>query len=86
MNESQLREAILDALAAVAPEAGGVTLDPAFPLRDQLEMDSMDQLNFMVGISERLGVEVPERDYRELLTLDDAVAYVGRALQAQGGS
>jgi acyl carrier protein len=51
---------------------------PGVPLRDQLDMDSMDFLNFVIGLHGELNVEIPETDYRELSTLDGCVAYLKR--------
>ena len=54
------------------------------PLRDQLDIDSMDYLNFLIGLNARTGVEVPERDYGQLATIDDCVAYVERRVAGAG--
>ena len=45
-------------------------------LRDQVDLDSMDWLNFLLGIDKRLHVEIPEADYASLRTLADVVDYV----------
>ena len=82
MTQDEIREAVLRALCAVAPEADPATLAPDVSLRDQLDVDSMDLLNFVVGIHERLHVDVPESDYGQLGTLDEIVAYVGARIPA----
>jgi len=76
MNESTLRETLFAALRTVAPEAtpGEVAADE--PLRDQVDLDSMDFLNFLIRLHERLGVDVPEADYEKLVTLNDFVAFL----------
>ncbi|HEX6199355.1 MAG TPA: acyl carrier protein [Thermoanaerobaculia bacterium] len=76
MEEPEIRRTVLTALGAVAPEADLATLDPEEPIRDQLDLDSMDFLNFVVSLHERLEVDVPEADYRKLATVDGAVAYL----------
>lgn len=76
MEERDIRRTVLTALGAVAPEADLSTLDPAEPIRNQLDLDSMDFLNFVVSLHERLDVDVPEADYRKLATVDGAVAYL----------
>jgi acyl carrier protein len=53
-------------------------LKPKRPLRDQVDLDSMDWLNFLVALSERFKVEIPETDYKRLGTLDEIVAYLAR--------
>jgi acyl carrier protein len=80
VTHDQIRTAVLDALASVAPEADPATIDPEVSLREQLELDSMDHLNFLIAISEALGVEIPEADYPRLQTLDQVVAYTARRL------
>jgi acyl carrier protein len=75
-----LRAAILEALLDVAPDVDAAALDAARPFRDQFDFDSMDQLNFVVGLHRRLGVDVPESDYPRLATLDGCVAYLSGAL------
>lgn len=76
MTEAQLREAVLQALFSVAPEAEGEPLDPSANLRDQLDIDSMDFLNFLVAVKDAVGVEVPEADYAQVASLDDCVRYL----------
>ena len=80
--DARLRAAVLETLQRVAPEISRDELAPAQPLRDQVDLDSMDWLNFLVGLHERLGVEIPEVDYRKLVTLDDLVAYLRTRIPA----
>ena len=72
----EIRATLLAVLRGIAPEADPKTLDPGESLRDQLDLDSMDFLNFVIGVHERLGVEIPEADYPRLASLDGAVAYL----------
>lgn len=76
MTEPQLRQAVLDSLAAVAPEARGKPIAGDLDLREELDLDSMDFLRVLVGIKERTGIEVPETDAPQLFTLDGAVHYL----------
>jgi acyl carrier protein len=71
-----LRAAVLRALGDVTPEADLDALRPDLPLRDQLDLDSMDVLNFMVGLHAALGVDIPEADYPRCATLDGCVRYL----------
>jgi acyl carrier protein len=80
MTAAQLEAAVLAALGSVAPEVDDLRLDPHQPIRDQLDIDSMDFLNFMVALHEALGVEVPEQDYAEVASLDGCVRYLARKL------
>jgi len=79
MNEQELRQVLVDALTQVAPEIDPAQIDPAADLAEQLDIDSMDFLNVIVAVNERTGIEIPERDYGKLATLDDAVAYLAAA-------
>ena len=76
MTADGVRATVLSVLGEIAPEAdlGGVRGD--VPLRDQLDLDSMDLLNFVVGLHAALGIDIPERDYGRLVTLDACVAYL----------
>jgi acyl carrier protein len=72
-----LLDGVIEVLAGIAPEARDPPLDPDLPLRDQLEMDSMDHLHFAVALQERYGVDIPEVDYARLRCLSELVAYLG---------
>lgn len=78
MTRDEIRQAVLDALAGVAPEGEYDRLEPDRPLRDQLDIDSYDFLNVIVALHERLGIDIPEADYQKLLTLNGAVDYLAR--------
>ncbi|OBI40284.1 phosphopantetheine-binding protein [Mycobacterium kyorinense] len=71
-----LRAEVLSVLTDIAPEVDPAELDDDLLLRDQVDLDSMDWLNFLVGIHKRLHVDIPEADYASLRTLTDVVRYV----------
>lgn len=71
-----LMDAVVASLRAIAPELEPDALDPGRPLRHQVDLDSMDWLNFLVSLHERFGVNIPEADYAQLITLDDVVDYL----------
>jgi acyl carrier protein len=74
MDAAEIRKMVLAELKRIAPELEDVA--PAKPLRDQVDLDSMDWLNFLVALNGRLKIEIPEADYRKLGTLDQVVAYL----------
>jgi acyl carrier protein len=76
MTKDEIRASVLAALASVAPEADTTAIDPKRSLRDQLDLDSMDFLNFVVALHKAVGVDVPERDYAKLDALDAGVEYL----------
>ncbi|HEX9818631.1 MAG TPA: phosphopantetheine-binding protein [Methylomirabilota bacterium] len=71
-----LRATIVRVLGDIAPEADLAALKPDVAFREQLDLDSMDVLNFVVGLHGALGVEIPESDYPKLATLDACVDYL----------
>ena len=76
MTESEIRQAISQALRRIAPEADLDQVGPNENLREALDIDSFDFLNFLIGLHQRLGVEIPEADYGKLTTLSDLVRYL----------
>ena len=85
MSEAEIRQTVLRVLGSIAPEADLDRLNPQGRLRDQLDIDSMDFLNFIIGLHKELKVEIPEKDYGQLLTLDGCVNYLKSALLRSTG-
>ncbi len=75
MSTTDIRAAIKEELSNIAPEMDLAAIDPSADLREALDIDSMDFLNFITAMHRRLGVNVPEVDYPKLFTLDGAAAY-----------
>jgi acyl carrier protein len=86
MNQQELRDVVIRALTDVAPDIDPAMIDPVTDLTEQLDIDSMDFLNIVVAVHKQTGIEIPERDYPKLLTLDDAVAYLLAAEQRGAGA
>ena len=82
MTRDEIRERVIECLREVAPEADLDDLRPDAPLRDQLDIDSMDFLNFVIGLDRSLRVAVPESNYHQLATLDGCVAYLAGKLES----
>jgi len=76
VTKEKIRETVLRALSQIAPEADLAQIKPHLRIRDQLDIDSMDMLNFMIAIHKELKIEIPETDYPKLLTLDDCTEYL----------
>jgi acyl carrier protein len=76
MTADEIRVAVLRLLGKIAPEADLAQLQPNVSFRDQLDVDSMDLLNFLISLHKEFGVEIPERDYGKLTTIDDCVTYL----------
>ncbi len=84
MSDIDIRSVIQEELNNIAPEADLATVDPTADLREALDIDSMDLLNFITAVHRRLGVDVPELDYPKLVTLDGAAKYLQSKLQLAG--
>lgn len=76
MTEDQIRAAIFEVLRKIAPEADAKSLSPDDDLRQALDIDSFDFLNFLVGVHEKLSVDIPEQDYGKLRTLSSIIDYL----------
>lgn len=76
MTETELRERLLAILGGIAPEARELEIDPEQSFRDQIDIDSMDFLNFVTAVHKQLGVPIPELDYPRLASLNGAVHYL----------
>jgi len=80
MTHDQLRDTVLRALGSVVPELRPAEIDTGAILRDQLDIDSMDFINFVIELDKSLGVAIPEADYGELSSVDACVAYLERMM------
>lgn len=78
MTEAAIKDVVFRLLRKIAPEANLEELSPDADLREALDIDSFDFLNFLIAIHENLKVEIPEADYAQVRTLDGVVRYVSR--------
>jgi acetyltransferase len=85
VDSEEIRRAVLATIESIAPETDGQRIRPDQPLRQQIELDSMDWLNVMAGLHDRLSIEIPESDYGRLATLDAIVTYVASRQAEQPG-
>jgi len=76
MTEVEIKQAVRHALSNIAPEIDLDAIDPAKDLRDQIDIDSVDFLNFVIGLHKELGVEIPDADVGKLNTLNGCIAYL----------
>lgn len=76
MNTQQATQVIEDVLGQVAPDADLTSLAPDADLRDTLELDSLDFLSFVEGLSKRVGHRIEEDDYPKLATLASAATFI----------
>jgi len=81
MDTNDIRRGVLQTLCSIAPEVQADALLDAEPLRDQVDLDSMDWLNVLQGLHRRFGVDIPEADYARLSTLQRIVGYLAERLR-----
>ena len=83
MTPDEIKHVIVDALTRIAPEVNTASIRPDANLREELDLDSIDFLNLVLALHERLAVEIPEADYGQLSSLDSAVRYLAGKNPAQ---
>ncbi len=76
MEQQELLAAVVSTLKSIAPEVEESDLVADQPLRAQVDLDSMDWLNFLIGLHDKLKVDIPESDYARLRTLNDLLDYL----------
>ncbi len=76
MNDIDISKTLQEELNNIAPEIDMSGIDPAADLREAMDIDSMDFLNFITALHRRLGIDIPEIDYPKLVTLDGAMTYL----------
>ena len=72
----EIRAGVVAELTTIAPEIEEGDLTDAELLRDQVDLDSMDWLNFLVALNKRFAVDIPESQYASLRTIDDLTGYI----------
>jgi acyl carrier protein len=76
MSREETADVVRRALASVAPESENQPIDPDADFRDQMDIDSMDFLNFIIAVHEATGIDVPEQDYPQLASLNGCMDYL----------
>ena len=76
MNEEEIKEIVFQLLKKIAPDTEPSTLKPDENIRETLNIDSFDSLQFIVALNEKTGIEIPEEDYGKITTLQALTAYI----------
>jgi acetyltransferase len=76
VDETDIRKAVLETIASIAPEADPAQIRPGEPLRRQVDLDSMDWLNVLAGVAQRLSITIDETEAGRLSTVDAIVAHL----------
>lgn len=74
------RAAFEEVLGGIAPEVDLNEIDPDAELRREVDLDSVDFMNVLLGLEEELGIEIPETDAERLTTIDACVRYLAGKL------
>ncbi len=82
MTIDEIKNVVLEIIQDIDDEADLENLDPSEPLRDQLDLDSMDFLDIVMELRKRYQIQIPEADYPELASLDSCVTYLTPRLKA----
>jgi acyl carrier protein len=83
MTEAEIRKLVCEILSDIAPETDPALLPGDRDIREGLDIDSMDFLNFIIALSKRTGVAIPEEDYPKLFTTDGVVAFLANSARPQ---
>lgn len=81
MNRQEIRDVILEIIQDIDEDSSLENLKDDQPLRDQLDLDSMDFLDIVMELRKRYKLQIPEADYPELASLSSCVNYLEPRLQ-----
>ncbi|MCW5213683.1 acyl carrier protein [Desulfobulbus sp. TB] len=81
MTRDEIKDVILEIIEDIDEDADFDELSAEQPLRDQLDLDSMDFLDIVMELRKRYKLQIPEEDYPELATLTSCVNYLEPKLQ-----
>lgn len=76
MTRDEIKDVILEIIEDIDEEAEFDNLDADAPLRDQLDLDSMDFLDIVMELRKRYQLQIPEEEYPELATLTSCINYL----------
>ncbi|MBQ3351605.1 MAG: acyl carrier protein [Thermoguttaceae bacterium] len=76
MTPAEIREAVLNILEDITPDEDLTQLKDDVPFREQLELDSMDFLDIVMELRKRYRIQIPEDEYKNLVTMDSTVKYL----------
>lgn len=76
MKANEIKKLVFQLLKQIAPDTEPSALQPDENIRETLDIDSFDSLQFLVSLNEKLGIEIPEQDYGKITTLKTLVNYI----------
>jgi acyl carrier protein len=75
-NHQSLKDLVCKLILDIAPEADVQGLDPNEEFREELDLDSMDFMTLLDSIEKETGVNVPEKDYVKVNSLQSLTEYI----------
>lgn len=81
MTQQEIKQSLFILLKNIAPDTEPSTLKPDENIREKLNIDSFDTLQFLVSVNEKFGIEIPEEDYGKITTLDTLSSYISEKLK-----
>ena len=76
MTEDEIKAVLFQEITMIAPDADPSAIAPDEDVRDALDLDSMDMLNVIAALHERLGIDIPEADAPQFFTIAGGVQYL----------
>ncbi|WP_026898260.1 acyl carrier protein [Daejeonella oryzae] len=76
MTELEIKQIIFKLLKQIAPDSEPESLMPDDLIRQKLEIDSYDALQFVIALDEHFGIQTPEEDYGKIETLKNLTTYI----------
>jgi len=86
VTDDDIKALVLRELGKIAPEVNPDEIDPGLDLREQVDLDSMDILNLAIAIHQATGIDIPEADYPQMVSLDGCVAYLRSRIKQASAS
>lgn len=81
MTQQEIKQSLFTLLKQIAPETEPSTLKPDENIREKLNIDSFDTLQFIVSVNEKFGIEIPEEDYGKITTIGSLTSYISTKLK-----
>ena len=78
----KIKNEILIILKSIAPEIDEEKLEEEENIRDQVDLDSIDYLNFLTKIGKTLNILIPERDYNKIETINSMIDYLSNEIHS----
>ena len=76
MTKDECKQVVLDIIAEIAPDEELSDVKAEVALREQLDLDSMDFLDIVMELRKKHGIEVPEGEYGNLVSLESCAEYL----------